>query len=130
MYALPTRNKKILAKKIHHYKKLCFPGKGSGVRLADEIGVHPRTVSNWLNGSRTPTVEQLYLLAKTFDVSPLELCGITEIGKTPRNMADIALLRNLMDMLEYSTKHDDSFRATIKAMKSINSIVFNEMEEY
>ena len=129
MYALPARNRKILAKKIRHYKMLCFPGKGSGVRLASEIGVHPQTVSKWLNGTRTPTVEQLYLLAKTFNVSPLELCGITEIEKTPRNMADISLLRNLVDMLGYSAMHDDSSHAIAKAMKSINNIVFNEMEE-
>ena len=58
MYALPARNKKILVRKIRHYKKLCFPGKGSGARLADEIGVPPQTVSNWLNGCRTPTSEQ------------------------------------------------------------------------
>ena len=130
MYALPARNRKILARKIRHHKRLCFPGKGSGVRLADEIGVSPQTISNWLNGSRTPTFEQLYLLAKTFNVSPLELCGIKEIEKTPRNAADISLLRSLLDIFEHAMEHDDSIRSSVKAMKSINNIVFNEMEEY
>jgi transcriptional regulator with XRE-family HTH domain len=122
---LPVRNKEVLIKKIHHYKKKRFPGKGGGTRLAEEIGVPPSTVSGWLNGSRTPTFGQIYLLAKAFAVSPLDLCGIRKEDKPTRNTADAALLRSLLDVLEYAIKHPG---VVAKTIESINSIVIKEME--
>ena len=126
MCSLPTRNKKILVRKIRNHKKRCFPGKGGGVRLAAEIGVPPQTVSDWLNGRRTPTFRQIYLLTKTFNVSPIELCGIREKDRPTRNAADSALLRSLLEVLEYAIKHSD---AGAETMESVNAIAVKEMEE-
>ncbi len=129
MYSLPARNKKILFKKIRQYKKRCFPGKGSGARLAEEIGVSRQTVSNWLAGNRTPTFEQLYRLAKAFNTSPFELCGIRGAGKAFQHTDDIAALRSVLDVLEHGIKHHVNPRVTAKILKSINYVAFNEIIE-
>ena len=129
MCSLPTRNKKILIRKIRNHKKRCFPGKGGGARLAAETGVPPQTVSDWVNGSRTPTFGQLYQLAKAFSVSPLELCGIKETDGEAGNTADAALLRSLLDVLEYTIEYAADPTVAAKMMESVNSIVTKEMEE-
>ncbi len=129
MTALPTRNKKILLRKIRSHKKRCFPGKGGGVRLAAETGVPPQTVSDWITGSRTPTFGQLYQLAKAFNVSPLELCGIQETDGVAGNTADTALLRSLLDVLEYTIEYAAAPTVAAKTMESVNHIVIKEMEE-
>jgi transcriptional regulator with XRE-family HTH domain len=126
MYSLPARNKKILIKKIRQYKKRCFPGKGSGVRLAEEIGVPPQTVSNWLAGNRTPTFEQWHLLAKAFNASPLELCGIRGLGKSA---FDISALRIILDVMEHDKNHNVNPHVTAKTMKSINNMALKEIKE-
>ena len=129
MYALPDRNKKTLIKKIRQYKKACFPGKGSGARLAEEIGVPKQTVSNWLSGRRTPTFEQLYRLSVAFNVSPLELCGIHEKAGASKSHAAFSLLRELLNVVEKDIEHNVDPRVTMKTMDSINRLILKAMEE-
>ncbi|MDR1744512.1 MAG: helix-turn-helix domain-containing protein [Planctomycetota bacterium] len=126
MRSLPARNKEILIRKIRHHKKLCFPGKGGGMRLAEEIGLPPQTVSNWLSGNRTPTFGQLHLLAKAFNASPLEMCGIRGLGK---GALDISALRIVLDILEHDKNHNVNPCVTAKTLKSINLMAINEIKE-
>ena len=129
MYHLPARNKEILFEKIRHYKEQCFPGPGGGQRLADAIGVLPQTVSYWLNGSRTPTFEQLYRLAILFRVSPLDLCGAKSSEKPNRSPAGIALLRESLNMLEHDAMQHVDRRVTAKTLNRVSALLSNGIEE-
>lgn len=129
MYRLSTRNKAILAKKIRYYKDLHFPGKGSGIRLADEVGVPPQAISNWLNGSRQPTAIQLYRLAIAFNVSPLELCGFPK-GKAPAaKSAEISILHDILTMMREAKKRNANPHITAKAMNEFNSLLEHGIAE-
>lgn len=129
MYSLPARNKEILVRNIRRYKEQCFPGKGSGRRLAGEIGVHPQTVTQWLNGSRTPTVKQLYRLSIAFNVSPLNLCGIQDKGEPSESSSAVSMLREVLNVLENDRKNHVKSCATRKIMKEFNVIVSNGIKE-
>ncbi len=75
------------------------------------------------------TFRQLYQLAKAFSVSPLELCGIRETDGEAGNTADAALLRSLLDVLEYTIEYAADPTVAAKTMESVNYIVTKEMEE-
>lgn len=127
MYRLPIRNRKALVKNIRYYKKLHFPGKGSGMRLADEAGVLPQTISNWLKGTRFPTFEQLYRLAKVFDVSPLALCGMHEDDGYSRKTAHIAILRSVLECQKNALECDVNPHVIEKFLTEIKCLVENEL---
>jgi len=123
MYRLTARQKTILTKKIRHYKNVHFPGKGGGSRLAGEVGVPPQTLSNWLSGSRRPTFIQLYRLAITFNVSPLELCGIQRDKSPLRNDADISILHDILSIMREAEKGNANPRITAKVMNDIKVLI-------
>lgn len=127
MNHLPERNKKALAKKIRYYKDLHFPGKGSGQRLADEVGVAPQTISNWLSGRRLPTIAQLYSLAKVFDVSPLELCGATSKNKSHSGGNHISMLAYLLNHGENSIPHTVNSNIKDKIIKELKHVIGMEL---
>lgn len=129
MLYLPARNRKILLKNIHHYKKMHFPGKGSGLRLADEVGVAPQTVSNWLSGRRIPTFHQLYRLAKTFNISPLKLCGIKERSEYFRNSAHILILRALLEYQEDAIKGGANPHVIANFLTEIKELLNKELDD-
>ncbi len=129
MYRLPARNRKALVKNIRHYKNLHFPGKGSGLRLADEVGVPPQAISNWLKGTRLPTFMQLYRLAKVFDVSPLELCGIHEEGGYSRKTAHVAILHSVLTYHKYALECDVNPHVIVKFLTEIKCLIENELED-
>lgn len=131
MRHLPTRNKKTLAQNIGRYKQMHFPGKGGGLRLAEEAGVPPQMVSNWLSGSRTPTLRQLYRLSKAFDVSPLELCGINikETTAWSWETAHIVLLHALMTRHKKSLECNANGSEILKFLKEFKEIAIQELED-
>lgn len=47
--------------------------------FASKVGVSPSCVTFWLKGERQPTAENIYTIAKTFDVSADYLLGLDEI---------------------------------------------------
>lgn len=126
MYRLSAYNKAILSKKIKHYKKLHFPGKGSGARLAEEIDVPPQTVSSWLNGSRLPTPMQLYRLSIAFKVSPFELCGIR---RDRSKSVELSLLEDMLVMMRGEKKENVNLRVTHKRMNEIKSFLEKVLPE-
>lgn len=133
MYRLTARQKAILAKKIRHYKKLHFPGKGSGARLAEEVGVPPQTISNWLSGSRQPTFTQLYRLAIAFKISPLELCGVRKEKPPSRKDAELSILHDMLTMMRDAGKGNANPRVTAKVMNDFKLLIeqaISEMETF
>ncbi len=48
-------------------------GGGAKKRLADDLGVHPTTVSKWYSGEQSPTRENLGALRRYFGLSGVEL---------------------------------------------------------
>lgn len=126
MQHLPKRNKEILVKKIRHYKELHFPGKGSGIRLAEEVGVAPQMLSNWLSGKRLPTAMQLYRLSKVFDVSPLELCGIRS-----KNLASdhIETFFSLLAQCKKLLPGKENSYIRRKTLKEVKAIIKEELHE-
>ena len=129
MRHLPERNKKILVKKIRYYQQLHFPGKGSGMRLADEVGVAPQMISNWLNGKRLPTTMQLYRLSKVFDVSPLELCGLSK-SASPKKLDHIETLFLLLDRCKTLFSRTVNVHIRERKLKEIKSMLLNELEGF
>lgn len=127
MNHLPRRNKKVLAEKIRYYKNLHFPGKGSGQRLADEIGVAPQVISNWLSGRRLPTVMQLYHLAKVFDVSPLELCGVKSKVDSNSQFRHISMLINFLEQGKTEISHTANSHIKGKIIRELKSVIDNEL---
>lgn len=104
-----------------------FPGKGSGMRLADEVGVAPQMISNWLSGKRLPTTMQLYRLAKVFDVSPLELCGVNVKSTPSKEPSHIEILFSLFNQCENLFSRTDNLHIRDKKLREIKSIMLNEL---
>ena len=52
---------------------LVVKGGGAKKRLADDLGVHPTTVSKWYSGEQSPTRENLGALRRYFGLSRVEL---------------------------------------------------------
>ncbi len=129
MLRLPQRSKSIFAGKIRHYKGKYFLGKGGGSRLAEEIGTTPQNISNWIRGSRFPTMSQMYCLAKAFDVSPLELCGIRKKHTVNPGAAHIVVLQKLLQHCEEDTARGADPRVTRRFLLSIIAIINNELCE-
>lgn len=127
MYQLPQKNKEILIKNIRRYKQKSFPGKGSGIRLAEEIGTTPQMISNWLNGSRLPTITQLYRLATAFEVSPLELCGIRVKRNLTLESAHVSVLINVLHHCEKDILTGVNPRITRKFLMLAKSIIDKEI---
>lgn len=128
MHHLPERNKKILIQKIRYYKDLHFPGKGSGMRLADEVGVTPQAISNWLSGKRLPTATQLYRLAKVFDVSPLELCVGRSKNASSKELDHIETLFSLLNQCENLFSCTANLHIREKKLSEIKHILKMELD--
>lgn len=75
MSKLTQREKKSVVRNIKLYKKRLYPERGGGNRLANELGISPQLLSQWVKGTRTPTLEKLIVLADVFNISIQELCG-------------------------------------------------------
>lgn len=76
MIRFTKRQKKLIGKNIRSALENAFPGKGRGRRLACLLGVSPSIVSQWANGKKTPSVWNLYRIAKIFGIPLHQLCGL------------------------------------------------------
>jgi len=129
MYHLPAKNKGILTKNIRKYKERFFKGKGGGARLAEEAGVPPQTVSNWLSGKRHPTLRQLYRLSIAFGVNPMELCGIRDNIKYSRKTAHVTLILAIMNQYKDALECNVNPHAIKKILSEINDIMEKELND-
>lgn len=127
MFYLPAKNKKILTKNIQQYKKLHFSGKGSGVRLAEEVGVAPQTVSNWLSGRRLPTLTQIFRLAKEFEISPLKLCGVRDKYVYSRQFAHLTIFHTIIRYQEHMLNCNANHHITKKFLYELKFILKEEL---
>ena len=73
--AVPMDTKKF-SERLSHCMKQC---KVNGAELSALSGVTAATISRYLNGLRTPTVENIILLAKALDVSVDYLLGLHDV---------------------------------------------------
>lgn len=53
-------------------------------KIAKEIGVSQKAISNWLNGNDTPKASSLIAIYNRFGITPNELLGIEETKYTPK----------------------------------------------
>lgn len=128
MYHLPAKNRRILIKNIRRYKDLLFRGKGSGARLAEEVGVAPQTVSNWLKGKRHPTLRQLYQLSIAFNVGPMELCGIRDDAEYCRETAHVVLMLALLNQYKSALECNVNRRVIKRIFSELNNIMERELD--
>jgi transcriptional regulator with XRE-family HTH domain len=78
MVTFSKKQKKAIAKHISLALDTAFSGRGCRQKLAALAGVTPAALSQWKNGSKTPTLEHLFLLSKALGVPVHTLCGITD----------------------------------------------------
>lgn len=127
MLTLSSRRRSTLAGNIRYYTGKCFPGKGGGARLAEEVGVTPQTLSNWISGKRLPTLPQIYCLAKVFDISPLTLCGMRSKRTINPKRIHLAVLQKLLEYCEKMNSKGANPRTTRKFLLSVMAITSNEL---
>jgi len=66
MDKLPSKQRERLARKIREGKDKLCPGRGGCGKFAALLGISPNLLSQWMNGNRQPTPQQLAHLAKLF----------------------------------------------------------------
>jgi transcriptional regulator with XRE-family HTH domain len=69
------KEKKVFVGNLRKQRERVFPGRGGDGLLAKAAGVSPRLLSQWMNGKRAPSPEQVDALAKALGVDVLELRG-------------------------------------------------------
>jgi transcriptional regulator with XRE-family HTH domain len=103
----------MVQRNIKHYREKLFPGKGSGNRLAAAVGVSPQLLSQWMNGMRHPSTDKLCALAKVFNISIQELCGMPKSKSINPKLA-------ALDIVMMLTKHQKNCRINKIRAKKIN----------
>ena len=63
-----------------------YDNKKTQEELAKEIGVRASSLSDWINDSSTPTIDQLYKVAKFFDVPADYLIGLSNVQTLNTNL--------------------------------------------
>lgn len=64
--------------------------KGSQTWLADQIGAHPTSISDWERGDTQPSTRHLMSLAGALDVTVESLCGSPEVESNGGPFRDAA----------------------------------------
>ena len=96
---------------------LLLQKRGSSTRLADALGVSRAAVSWYVTGNSFPTVENLVLIAKHFDISLDYLLGLTD-APTKRSEE------------EYFTGFNAGFSSAMKEMRAtLDRMGFDDEEE-
>ncbi len=79
MDKLPSKQRERLARKIREGKDKLCPGRGGCGKFAAMLGISPNLLSQWMNGKRQPTPQQLAHLAKLFKVPIQTLCSLPKV---------------------------------------------------
>lgn len=104
----------------------------SAVGLADMLGVHPTSVSNWENGRRQVTMENLLQMAEILNFSTDYLLGRGDIGILQTEIVDKASLRTLHGQPVWTASHGWTLVNIVKAALVANDlslIPFDEIDE-
>lgn len=85
-----------------------YDNKKTQEELAKEIGVRASSLSDWINDSSTPTIDQLYKVAKFFDVPADYLIGLSNVQTLNTNLQATEKLTRLtgkaIERLGYNPK--------------------------
>lgn len=76
MRSFTLKQRKSIALNIRNAMEKSFPGKGSGKRLAAELGVAPSAVSQWATGKKVPSLSSLYAMSRLFGIPLHRLCDL------------------------------------------------------
>lgn len=96
MLTFTLKQKKLIAKNIRAAMESMFPGKGRGRRMARLFGVSPSTVSQWVNGKKTPTLSHLYQMSKVFGTPLHQLCGLPKRGNIRTKNLVTEIIKRIM----------------------------------
>jgi transcriptional regulator with XRE-family HTH domain len=62
-----------MAKKYNRIKSVLAEQEKTSIWLAEQIGKDKSTVSRWCTNDMQPSIETLFIIAKTLNVSPKDL---------------------------------------------------------
>lgn len=127
MTHLTAKQQKHLAKKIRACKDKTFPKRGGGKQLATMLGISPQLLTNWMAGTRIPTLPQLAKLAHIFNVSMHELCALP-YAKRKSSASDLVIA--LTKHHEQARKVESGTREERKRLNAIKSHIYNELGDY
>lgn len=118
-----------LGQTIRDYKEKNFPGKGGGNRLAQRLGIRPQLLSQWIGGSKEPTILQLHSLAKTFGISIQELCAMPKIRKTKSNVTGLEMVSEITDLYKSARTKGINPKRERQIMTTIKSLISSELND-
>lgn len=80
-----------LKKNIGYYLEL---NKISQKELAERLGVSQSAVTNWIKGKNSPDIELVAEMCRIFDISIMEMMGVSEHSKSETDLVKEKLIRN------------------------------------
>lgn len=126
MVHFSAKQKRNLAKKLRTLKDKTYPERGGGKELAARLGISPQLLSNWLNGSRTPSLLHLGRLARIFDVSVQELCSLPQ---TKHRLSAWEIIIDLTKLREQSRRKVAMSHTDRKRLEELNMLISNELQK-
>lgn len=124
--SLCAKQKRNFAKNLRSFKDKLYPERGGGKKLAAKLEISPQLLSNWLNGSRTPSLLSLGKLARIFDVSIQELCTLPRIK---HRLSAWEIILDLTKLREQSRKKGIPSHIERERLENLNAIINNELVE-
>lgn len=124
MSKLTQREKKAVVKNIRLHRKRLYSERDGGNRLAKELNVSPQLLSQWSNGTRTPTLEKLIALSEVFNVSIQELCGRPNLPMLDSNIS----VYDAIIMLVNHVKKRGQGKKVRANMKTVKRLIDNELK--
>lgn len=119
-----ANQRKQLAKKIRACKNKMFPEHGGGKKLAAMLDISPQLLTNWMGGTRLPSLVELAKLARIFNISIHELCSLP-YSKRKSTAPD--LIASLTKYHDKAHARGITAYAERKRLKSINSFINSEL---
>ena len=114
------KQKKTIAKQLSLALNNAFPEKGGKKKLAALIGVTPAALSQWKNGSKTPTLQHLFQLSNALGIPLHTLCGVSDMRKLPVGspvLKHVMALSLIGSMLEKQGKMTPSVRRKLNQIR-------------
>lgn len=127
MTRLTANQQKQLAKKIRTYKDKCFPERGGGKTLAAMLGISPQLLTNWMAGTRRPSMLQMAKLARIFKTSVHELCSIPYAKRKAKASDLVIALTKYHDQAKNKRVNTQKERTRLQA---ITTLIYNELDGY
>lgn len=124
-----AKQRRKLGQTIRDHKEKKFPGRGGGNRLAQELGIRPQLLSQWIGGVKEPTMLQLYALAKAFGISIQELCAMPKIKKSKGKVTGLDMVSEITDLYKLAHINKISAQRERRFLTTIKSMISNELDD-